>query len=175
MRASLGDASEKARLGNLLQNHASHGRGERITIERAALVPVRETASVLVRDKRAEGNAAAKPFSQNHHVRLNAGLLKGEESSSSADPRLNFIEDQKDAMVSARRSRRKACDATNTPASPWIGSSMTATVLAVIARSTCSISLSLTLRKLRTLGSNKCSHCAFPDADIAASVRPWKP
>src|SRR5262245_64264737 len=105
MRASRGHASEKARLANLLQNRASHGRGERSTIERAALVPVRETASVLVRDKRAEGNAAAKPFSQNHHVRLNAGVLKAEESSSSADPRLNFIEDQKDAMPLGQRAQ----------------------------------------------------------------------
>src|SRR5262249_39849779 len=71
----------------------------------APLAPVRETASVLVRDKRAEGNTAAKPFSQNHHVRLNAGVLKGEESSSSADPRLNFIEDQKDAMPLGQRAQ----------------------------------------------------------------------
>ena len=62
----------------------------------------------------------------------------------------------------------------STPASPWIGSSMTAVVMGVIALRTASRSPSGTFGKPGTFGSNKVSHPGLPDADIVASVRPWK-
>ena len=61
-----------------------------------------------------------------------------------------------------------------TPASPWIGSSITATVRSVIARSTAARSLNSTLGKPGTLGSNRRSKPGLPLALMVASVRPWK-
>jgi hypothetical protein len=59
-----------------------------------------------------------------------------------------------------------------TPASPWIGSSITATVRSVTAAASASRSFSGTLRKPGTFGSNSRSKAGLPDADIVASVRP---
>ena len=63
--------------------------------------------------------------------------------------------------------------ADDTPASPWIGSSITATVRSVMAAATASRSFSGTLVKPGTLGSNSGSKAGLPDAAIVASVRPW--
>ncbi len=52
---------------------------------------------------------------------------------------------------------------------------MTATVRGVIARFTAARSPSVTLEKPETLGSNRVSHAALPEAAIVARVRPWKP
>ncbi len=68
----------------------------------------------------------------------------------------------------------KASVAMITPVSPWMGSSMTPTVLSVISASTDARSLILAFGKPGTLGSNKSRNCDLPDADIVASVRPWK-
>ena len=62
-----------------------------------------------------------------------------------------------------------------TPASPWIGSSITPTVLSPIRASTEAMSLSLAFGKPGTFGSNSGSNAFLPDADMVASVRPWKP
>ena len=59
-----------------------------------------------------------------------------------------------------------------TPASPWIGSSITATVLSEISAFTESRSLSRAFRKPDTFGSNSGSNAFLPDADMVASVRP---
>ena len=76
------------------------------------------------------------------------------------------------ASVSARNSCRNSSVAGQTPASPWIGSSMTPMVLSVISRFTESRSFSLALGKPDTFGSNSGSNAFLPDADIVASVRP---
>ncbi|MBN8901931.1 MAG: DUF1116 domain-containing protein, partial [Rhodospirillales bacterium] len=68
-----------------------------------------------------------------------------------------------------------AAVAGNTPASPWIGSSITATVRGPIAASTAARSFSGTLGNPVTLGSNSASQAGLPEADMVASVRPWKP
>ncbi len=59
-----------------------------------------------------------------------------------------------------------------TPASPWIGSSITAMVLSVISRSTEARSFSCAFGKPDTFGSNSGSKAFLPEADIVASVRP---
>ena len=85
---------------------------------------------------------------------VDARMLEAEEFAGAADPGLDLVEDQQDAVarcVSARRPRRNSSVATNTPASPWIGSSITATVFGVIARSTAARSLSAHLGKSRHL------------------------
>ena len=74
--------------------------------------------------------------------------------------------------VSARNSCMNASVAGHTPASPWIGSSITATVDGEISRRTESMSFSRALRKPETLGSNSGSNAFLPDADMVASVRP---
>ena len=76
--------------------------------------------------------------------------------------------------VSARNSRRKSSPASKTPASPWIGSSITATVRSSMARATAARSPSGTLRNPGTFGSNSVPQPGLPEADIVASVRPWK-
>jgi hypothetical protein len=63
--------------------------------------------------------------------------------------------------------------APSTPASPWIGSSITATVRGPIRRSTESRSFSTAFGNPGTFGSNSASQPGLPDADIVASVRPW--
>ena len=78
-------------------------------------------------------------------------------------------------LHSARKPCRNSSVATNTPASPWIGSSITATVFGVTACSTAARSFSGTFGKPGTFGSNSCSQCGLSEAAIAASVRPWKP
>ena len=60
----------------------------------------------------------------------------------------------------------------STPASPWIGSSITPMVLSVIRRSTEARSLSWAFGKPGTFGSNSASNAGFPEADMVASVRP---
>ena len=52
---------------------------------------------------------------------------------------------------------------------------MMATVLSPIAASTAPWSFNETFGNPATLGSNSPSQTALPDADIVASVRPWKP
>ena len=52
---------------------------------------------------------------------------------------------------------------------------MIATVLSEISASTEPMSLSRALGKPGTLGSNSGSNAFLPEADIVASVRPWKP
>ena len=59
-----------------------------------------------------------------------------------------------------------------TPASPWIGSSMTAMVFSLISALTEAMSLSFALGSPGTFGSNSGSKAGLPDADIVASVRP---
>ena len=76
------------------------------------------------------------------------------------------------SRVSARRSRSHWSGAANTPASPWIGSSMTAAVAGVIAFRTASRSPISTLGKPGTFGSNSESQFALPEAAIVARVRP---
>ena len=61
-----------------------------------------------------------------------------------------------------------------TPASPWIGSSMTAAVRSVMAPATAARSLRSTFTNPGTLGSNSASKAGLPEADMVASVRPWK-
>ena len=52
---------------------------------------------------------------------------------------------------------------------------MMATVFSPIAASAAPRSFSGTFGNPATLGSNSPSQAAFPEADIVASVRPWKP
>ncbi len=111
------------------------GGHECVAVERAALIAVLEAAHGFVRDQRADRQAAAKALRQHHDVRRDARMLEAEELAGAADAGLDLVEDQQDAVLVAqpRRPRRNSSFATNTPASPWIGSSITATVLAVIA------------------------------------------
>ncbi len=77
------------------------------------------------------------------------------------------------ASHSARSPRRKPGSAGITPASPWIGSSITATVASPIARRTESRSFNLAFGKPGTCGANSVSQPGLPLADIVARVRPW--
>ena len=61
-----------------------------------------------------------------------------------------------------------------TPASPCTGSSMMATVWSSISLRTDSRSLISALGSL-DLRANILSQPGLPDADMVASVRPWKP
>ncbi len=78
-------------------------------------------------------------------------------------------------LVIARSARRNSSPAGYTPASPWMGSSITAAVRGVIAALTASISPSGTFTKPGTFGSKSVSQAALPDAAMVARVRPWKP
>ena len=61
----------------------------------------------------------------------------------------------------------------STPASPWIGSSITATTRSSTAARSASRSPTGTFRKPETLGSNSRSQPALPEALMVARVRPW--
>ena len=146
---------EKAGLRYLLDHRAADRRHQRIAAKRSALITIFEAANVAVGDQRRQRHAAAQPLGQRHDVGRYAGVLETEQAAGAADPGLDFIEDQQQALVAgqARRSRRNGTVASKTPASPWIGSSITATVRGVMAASTAARSLSGTFTKPDTFGS----------------------
>jgi len=78
------------------------------------------------------------------------------------------------SRVSARSACKYSSVAGTTPASPWIGSSMTPTVRAVMAAATASRSFSGTFTKPVAFGSKSGSNAGLPEAAMVASVRPWK-
>src|ERR1700682_5044648 len=135
---------QEFRRGNVIENREARGAHQWIAVERAALIAVFETRRMFGRQQCSERHAAADAFAERHDVGLDASVLVMEQLSGAAQ----------------------------TPASPWIGSSMTATVLSEISRFTESRSLSCALGKPGTLGSNNGSNAFLPDADMVASVRP---
>ena len=60
-----------------------------------------------MRDQRAERNAAAEPFGEHHDVRRDARVLESEELAGAADPGLDLVEDQQDAVL-GRQSAQAA-------------------------------------------------------------------
>ncbi|CFP65727.1 Uncharacterised protein [Bordetella pertussis] len=79
------------------------------------------------------------------------------------------------SSASLRRPCMNSRVAGITPASPCTGSSITATVCASIRARTESRSLISALGKPSTCGANIVSQPGLPEADMVASVRPWKP
>src|SRR5262249_6862167 len=92
------DAREEARFGDLVHDRASDCGREGVAAESAALVAMLEATDILMRDQRGERNAAAKSFAQSHDVRQHTRVLEAEEFSCSANPGLNLVENQQDAL-----------------------------------------------------------------------------
>ena len=155
MLARLCHAREEARLRDRLDHRATDGRHDRIAAERAALIAILEAADVAMGNQSRQRHAAAQPLGQGHDVGRRPGMFEPEQMPGASDPGLDLVEDQQQprSRVRARRPRRNASVASNTPASPWIGSSITATVRGVMAASTAARSFSGTFTKPDTFGS----------------------
>ena len=143
---------------------------QRVAVVGATLVAVAKAADGFRREQRAERHAAADALAEGHDVGCDAGMLIIEEFARAPDAGLDFVamSSRPYCRVSWRSSLRKAGVAGNTPASPWIGSSMIAMVRSPIRASTDSRSLS------RAFGK------PAPWARTAARTRPcrmptWSP
>ena len=92
--AGLRHLLQEAEPADLLHHGAADRGRERVAVEGAALVAMLEAAHVLVRDQRAERDAAAEPLAERHDVGRDAGMLEAEEFSGAADAGLDLVEDQ---------------------------------------------------------------------------------
>ena len=102
-------------------------------------------------------------------------MLIGEQRAAAAHAGLHFIDDQQQpcSLASARKPCMNSREAGITPPSPCTGSSMTATVLSVISSRAGQV-VQLGLGKPSPAARNIVSQPALPEADMVASVRPWK-
>ena len=140
------------------------------------------------------GKSAAERLGQRHDVGLDAGVLMAEQLAGAAHPDLHLVEDQQQLVAIAQVRAAAAgnrCFGTTTPPSPWIGSTMMATVCSLIARSTAATSSYGTSRKpgthrLKSLmvlllagGAQRRHRAAMEgverrdDLEAAAAVRRW--
>ena len=100
---------------------------------------VKAAATRSVVQQRADRHPAAERLRERHHVGDGVRLLVGEERTGAADAGLDLVEDQQEVRAGrpsvAQAAQVARMRARTTPPSPWIGSTMMATVSGAIAAS----------------------------------------
>jgi hypothetical protein len=149
---------------------------ERVAVEGAALVSGHEAAHLLARQQGADRHPAAQALAERHDVGPDAGMAVAPQLAGAADAGLHLVEHEQQAafVAQARSARRNSGSASMTPASPWIVSSITATVCGPISASTAGDVVQARFRKPGTCGAKRRSKPGLPLALIVARVRPWK-
>src|SRR5262249_48992431 len=90
----LRDAHEKIRPRHLAEHRDSRGTHQRISIEGATLVAVREAACRLGCEQGSKWHTAAKALTEGQNVRLDPDMLEVEHLARAPDAGLDFVEDQ---------------------------------------------------------------------------------
>lgn len=107
------------------------------------LAGAEDAEDVAVADHRRDGDdAAAEGLAQQVEVGDDALVLAGEGPAGAAEAGLDLVGDEEDVPLGGQFAdpAQVAAWGTRTPASPWIGSSSTATVSSVRAASSASAS-----------------------------------
>ena len=143
---------DHALLDQHFERSARDGAGERIAAEgRAVLAGLQHAQHLGVREHgRHRIEAARQRLADQRHVGLDPLVLLGQQLARAAEPGLDLVEDQRDALLRCRARgpcAKYPAGGMMTPASPWIGSTRKATVLGVIAAASASESPNGTMRK----------------------------
>ena len=171
----LPDPFQKLPAAHDLEDRQSCRHGQGIPVEGPPWSPFSKQQTGFLAVRAPRGNPPPIPFPR-VMISGRSRLFASEKSPRTPHSRLYLVQYQQDPFPGREipKGRRYSREAGITPASPWIGSSMTATVRSVKAFRTASMSFRGTLTKSGTLCSKRVSHCGFPEADIVARVRPWK-
>ena len=104
-------------------------------------------------------------------------MLVVEQLAGAAHAGLDLVDDQQQAVLAGQRAQLLQEFVGRGPHAGFALDRLQhdATVLSVISAFTESRSLSFAFGKPGTFGSNSGSNAFLPDADMVASVRPWKP